>query len=396
MTRILHVIDSGGMYGAEVMLLNLVAEQLRQGMEPVIASIGDPRCGEKPLETEARRRGLRVETFRMRPGPNIVGVCRVLRFARRIGSDILHSHGYKGNILFGMMPKKLRRIPIVATLHGWTWTGGWDRMRIYEWLDRLSLRFIDRVVVVNRAMSEMVNFKGLHVVNNGIPIAAGDVSGIPEEEKCQEDLGIEAFCRGGFTIGAIGRLSPEKGFQILLEAVKEVAKINPKVRLVILGDGDERGILEARIKSLGIEQRVLMPGYVANAAGRFLPLFRAFVLSSLTEGLPIVILEAMQAGVPIVATRVGGIPDVLENGKAGILVDSRSSKKLAEGIRILMSDTTSAKRMTDIAMDLVKTKYSASVMGQKYREIYEDLIRIHRDRKENNGVKIGNKSFISR
>jgi glycosyltransferase involved in cell wall biosynthesis len=295
-----------------------------------------------------------------------------------------------------MMPKKLRRIPIVATLHGWTWTGGWDRMRIYEWLDRLSLRFIDRVVVVNRAMSEMVNFKGLHVVNNGIPIAAGDVSGIPEEEKCQEDLGIEAFCRGGFTIGAIGRLSPEKGFQILLEAVKEVAKINPKVRLVILGDGDERGILEARIKSLGIEQRVLMPGYVANAAGRFLPLFRAFVLSSLTEGLPIVILEAMQAGVPIVATRVGGIPDVLENGKAGILVDSRSSKKLAEGIRILMSDTTSAKRMTDIAMDLVKTKYSASVMGQKYREIYEDLIRIHRDRKENNGVKIGNKSFISR
>ncbi len=85
MTRILHVIDSGGMYGAEVMLLNLVVEQLRQGMEPVIASIGEPRCGEKKLETEARHRGLRVETFRMRPGANIIGACEILNFARRIG-----------------------------------------------------------------------------------------------------------------------------------------------------------------------------------------------------------------------------------------------------------------------------------------------------------------------
>jgi glycosyltransferase involved in cell wall biosynthesis len=374
--RILHVIDSGGMYGAEVMLLNLVAEQLRQGMEPVIASIGAPRCGEKTLETEARHRGLKVETFRMRPGANIVGACKILGFARRIGSDILHSHGYKGNILFGMMPKRLRRIPLVTTLHGWTWSGGWDRMLLYEWLDRLSLRFIDRVVVVNRAMSEMVKFKGLHVVNNGIPITRCDISIISEEEKFQQDPRIEDFCRGGFTIGAIGRLSPEKGFQFLLDAIKELVELNPKVRLVILGEGDERGALEAQIKRLGIEQQVLMPGYVTNAAGRFLPLFKILALSSLTEGLPIVILEAMQAGVPIVATRVGGVPDVLENGKSGVLVDARSSKKLVEGIRILMSDNISAKRMADIAMDLVKTKYSTELMGQRYNEIYEDLLRI--------------------
>ncbi len=135
--------------------------------------------------------------------------------------------------------------------------------------------------------------------------------------------------------------------------------------------------LEAQIKRLGIEQRVLMPGYVTNAGGRFLPLFQIFALSSLTEGLPIVILEAMQAGVPIVATRVGGVPDVLENGKSGVLVDARSSKKLVEGIRILMSDNISARRMADIAMDLVKTKYSTELMGQKYNEIYEDLLRIH-------------------
>ena len=390
--KVLHIIDSGGLYGAEVMLLNLVTEQIKLGMEPVIASIGDPFCGEKSLETEAHRRGLRVETFRMRSGPNIAGAFKVLRFARQERFDLIHSHGYKGNILFGLMPRFLRRLPMVTTLHGWTWTGGWDRMRLYECLDRLSLHFIDRVVVVNRAMLGKVRLKRLHVVNNGIPIDGGDISGRLADEKCQVDQEIEAFCRGGFTIGAIGRLSPEKGYDILLGAVKELTETNPEIRLVILGEGNVRGILEAQIKNLGLEQRVLMPGYVIDAK-HYLTLFHVFALSSLTEGLPIVILDAMRSGTPIVATRVGGIPEVLENGSAGILVDSSSSKKLAEGILLLISDPISAKRMTALAMELVRTKYSATLMAQKYNEIYVDLMQKPGTGKEKPGAEIGNERF---
>ena len=367
--RILHVIDSGGLYGAENMLLTLVAEQVQQGMEPIIASIGDPSCGEKPLETEARHRGLHTETFRMLPGPNIAGALRILRFARLAGIEILHSHGYKGNILFGLMPKSLRRIPMVSTLHGWTRTGGWNKMQLYEYLERLSLHFIDQVVVVNRAMREKVRLKSLHVVNNGIPLMENTIG-----PKTPLNPQIVDFCRGGHTIGAVGRLSPEKGFVVLLDAMHEVAKTNPEARLVILGEGHERSALEAKIKNLGIEERVLMPGYVANAR-HYLPLFRVFALSSLTEGLPIVILEAMQAGVPIVATRVGGIPEVLKEGEAGKLVPANHAQGLMEGIQELLNDDSLVATITDSARNLLETKYSATSMALNYSRIYDGLVR---------------------
>lgn len=370
--KILHIIDSGGMYGAEVMLLTLVAEQIKLGMEPVIASIGELHITEKPLETEARRRGIKVKTFRMRSGPNIAGAFEVIRFAWQESFDLIHSHGYKGNILFGLMPRFLRRLPMVATLHGWTWTGGWGRMSLYEWLERLSLRFIDQVVVVNKAMRDKVRLKNIHVVNNGIPIDRGDISGRTEDEKCQFDPEIAAFCRDGFTIGTIGRLSPEKGYDILLDAVKIVAEKNPEVRLVILGEGDERDALKAQIKRLGFEQRVLMPGYVANAK-RYLPLFRVFALSSLTEGLPIVILEAMQAGVPIVATRVGGVPEALQDGKAGVLVPVARVQDLAIGIQRIMKEESVAREMTSVAREWLKINYSANAMAFNYRRIYDHI-----------------------
>jgi glycosyltransferase involved in cell wall biosynthesis len=362
--KILHVIDSGGLYGAEIMLLNLVAEQVFMGLEPIIASIGDPHVFEKPLETEALRRGLRVEKFRMCPGPNIPGAINVLRFAWREKCDVLHSHGYKPNILFGFLPRMVRRLPMVTTLHGWTWTGGLNRMGIYEYLDRLSLRFIDAVVLVNDTMRKKLSLPRSYVVNNGISLAEKN-----HERQAPLDTQIVEFCREGHTFGAIGRLSPEKGFDILLEALHELAKTNPEVRLIILGEGGERGSLEAQMRTLGLKDRVLMPGYVENAK-RYLSLFRGFVLSSFTEGLPMVILEAMQAGVPIVATRVGGVPAVLENGTAGLLSEPHSAVDLSENMRSLVEDECLALNLAERGKNLVSTKYAASTMAVRYLEIY--------------------------
>lgn len=365
--KILHVIDSGGLYGAEIMLLNLVAEQASMGLEPVIASIGDPHVVEKPLETEALRRGLRVEKFRMRPGPNIPGAIDVLRFAWREKCDVLHSHGYKPNILFGFLPRMLRRLPMVTTLHGWTWTGGLNRMGIYEGLDRLSLRFIDAVVLVNDTMRKKINVSNSYVVNNGIPLATENLV-----QHAPLDNRIVDFCQGGYTLCAIGRLSPEKGFDILLEALHEVVKTNPEVHLVILGEGRERRSLEAKVSTLGLKGKVMMPGYVEDAK-RYLSLFRGFILSSLTEGLPMVILEAMQAGVPIVATRVGGVPEVLQSGRAGVLVPIARMQDLAAGILQIIQGGSVVREMTSVARECLKDNYSANIMAMNYCRIYDGL-----------------------
>jgi glycosyltransferase involved in cell wall biosynthesis len=271
------------------------------------------------------------------------------------------------------MPKMFRRIPMVATLHGWTWNGGMNRMMAYEWLDSLSLARMDSVVLVNGAMKEharLRNRKGLavEVIPNGIPADA-----VPEEcTKLNRE--IVDFCRQGYTIGAVGRLSPEKGFDLLLEAVAGLIAEGKDVRLAFLGEGGLRGQLEERAGELGLEGRILMPGYVRNARD-YLHLFGVFAMPSLTEGLPIVLLEAMQAGAPIVASRVGAIPDVLAEGRAGLLIEPGSAESLKQAISEVMRDPAAAKQRMREAGERVRERYSSRAMTEKYLEIYRRVIK---------------------
>jgi glycosyltransferase involved in cell wall biosynthesis len=343
--RILHVIDSGGFYGAENMLLSLAGEQQQLGLEPVLISIGTPASGEKPIEREAVARGIPLECFRMRPGPNFTGALEILRFARRTGSDLFHTHGYKANILFGLLPRGMRRLPVVATVHGWTCLSGWNRMRLYEWL----LRSCPEEKVV--------------VISNGLA---------PHVREETPDPAIMQFIHGGTTIGAVGRLSPEKGFNVLLEAFWQLACNDPQVRLLILGEGQERSRLEEIIRNKGLGGRVLIPGY-RPVAGRYIASFSVFVLPSLSEGLPLVLLEAQQAQVPIVASRVGGVPEVLDQGAAGILVSAGEPEELSKAIRRVLEDKDSAGRRANRGVFLFKSRYTARAMALKYFEVYKGL-----------------------
>ncbi len=366
--KVLHVIDSAGLYGAEVMLLNLVGEQIKMGLSPAICSIGEKGCAEKPLEAEARRRGYPVKTFRMNPGFNLKGALDILGFARQEGFGVLHSHGYKGDILFGFLPRRLRRIPVVATLHGWTSAGAISRMRVYEWLDARALKHIDAVVAVNGRMLANPRLKksgiNLHVVNNGMPPAQAEVRELDQE--------VAEFCKAGFIVGAIGRLTQEKGFKYLVEAFARVRERRKDARLVILGDGPEKDLLAGAAATFGLKDGLLMPGYRAGAS-RYLRLFDIFVLPSLTEGLPMVVLEAMQNGVPIVATRVGGVPEVLEEGAAGVLIESASARAVAEGI-FALEDENYARGLAKRAKEIVNARYSSEGMAAGYREIYRSLL----------------------
>jgi len=369
--KVLHIIDSGGLYGAEIMLLGLMEEQLRQGHHPVLASIGDLEIAVKPIEAEAKRRGLPVKSFRMRPGPNIVGAYEVLRFAWQEKTDILHSHGYKGNILFGFLPRWLRRMPMVATVHGWTWTGGVSRMVVYEWLDAVALTHLDRVVLVNEAMKGHYRLSGrrlpISVVENGISF---DVINKDTSDRQILNSEIVRFCEGGYTLGAVGRLSREKGFDLLLEAFAGLVKEGRDIRLCILGEGGLRGELEQMIADLGISQRVLMPGFVDDAR-KYIAFFKLFAISSLTEGLPMVLLEAMLAGVPIVASGVGGIPYALDNGLAGLVIDPGSSEALKVGVLKVFDDQKKERQRVQVARERVADRFSSKAMAEKYLDIYK-------------------------
>jgi glycosyltransferase involved in cell wall biosynthesis len=374
--RVLHVVDSGGLYGAEVVLLHLMTEQAKLGMSPILASIGTPQAGEKDIELAARERGLAVEIFRMRPGPNVLGIRNILNFARRESIDLLHSHGYKSNILLGLMPRRLRGFPMISTVHGYThqksWSDGLDRMLFYQQLDAYSLRRVESAVLVNGAMREhpllqrQLKKMRVEVVPNGIPIQGPAV-------KAELRSEILEFAAGGISIAAVGSISHEKGSDLLLEATAKLIHAGRDLRLLYLGDGVLRSTLESRAAELGIAERILFPGYV-NGAGDYLPHIDLFTMPSLTEGLPMVLLEAMLAATPIVATRVGGIPDVLDEGKAGILIPSEDIGALQAGILQVLDQPDEAQKRERAAEARVREFYSSTAMEQGYRQVYEKVL----------------------
>jgi len=372
--RILHVLDSGGMYGAEVMLLHLMAAQQKLGLTPILVSIGEIGIADKPVEVEARKRGLTVQPFRMRAGFNLTGALHLLGWAREQGVQVLHSHGYKGNILLGMLPRRLRRLPLVVTVHGWTWTGGLSRMMVYEWLDALCLRRAQAVVIVNSVMRSHPRLQAiaghrLHVINNGIPLADTDKesSGSPLGQEILDSVGQ------GTSIVALGRLSEEKGLLFLIRAVGELVAMGRDVCLVILGEGPQRPELEQLVEQLGLSARVRMPGFVDDGA-RFLSYFSIFVLPSLTEGLPMVLLEAMEAGLPIVASRVGGIPEVLDHGQCGLLVPAGEVAPLRDALLTLVENSEQAKIRVQRARERVRAQYSSEAMAQRYLTVYQEVV----------------------
>lgn len=373
--KILHIIDSGGLYGAEMVLLNLVAEQIALGIDPTIASIGEKHISEKPLETEAHKRGFKVIKFRMFPGPNPFGIFKVLGYARQNAFDILHSHGYKGDVGFGLMPKRLRKIPLISTLHGWTSVSGFSKNRVYEQLHLMSLKYIDAVVLVSQAMCYTRKLKtrrniNFHVIHNGIPISEEQSVRSPNTSLDQKILD---FCEKGFTIGSIGRLSAEKGYRYLVEALDILIKEGIDARLIIIGEGRERNSLERAVAHYGLAENVIMPGYRENARD-YLPYFKVFAVSSLTEGLPVTILEAMHAKIPIVATRVGGIPEVLQDNHGGLLVEPLSPKNLSEAIRLFYRDGKLARDLASLSFQEVVNNYTSKAMTLRYLDIYKKCI----------------------
>ncbi len=366
--KILHIIDSAGLYGAETMLLNLAEDQLRLAHTPIIASIREKNEAEQQLEDEAKRRGIQVIAFRMLDGPNLLGALRILRYAWSADIDIIHAHGYKGCILFGFLPKAIRRVPIVSTLHGWTNSGRLSKILLYEYLESLSLKFMDEVCVVNKAMimHPWLNkmYSRLHIIHNGIPDL--DIRDQPPSDEVTE------FCKKGFTIASIGRLSQEKGYSYLIEAFDLFQKDTEEARLLIIGEGPERNNLEYRLKVKGLSEKAMLPGY-RNKAWRYLHNCRAFVLSSLTEGLPMTLLEAMQVGTPVIATKVGGIPEVVKNGETGYLVSPKNPDEIARFLTGIYVNYQSGLSLASHAKELVSSEFSSMKMAERYIELYRNI-----------------------
>lgn len=373
--KVLHLIDSGGLYGAEKMLLSLAAEQQALGLDVTILSAGEHGCGEKAIEAEAARRGLKIIPWRMKPGLNIKSMSKLVRWARARQFEILHSHGYKFNILTAIMPRKCVGIPVVTTLHGYVRARRYTKMWLYELLDRLALKRLDAVCPVSKSMvDEIAPWVASHtvvqVVSNGLDVPEihrdADNSLAPPVVK-------EFIDQHSPVVVGVGRLSHEKGFDLLIDGFTKVKEHWPDAGLIIIGEGPMRPELRTIAEKTGLSESCLMPGYISNVSS-ILSASSVLVLSSRTEGLPFILLEAMAVGVPVVASDVGAIPLVLKDGDLGRLTPAGDCNALANAINETLADRISAHRKAETARLHVEAFYSARTMAETYTDVYHSVL----------------------
>ena len=245
-----------------------------------------------------------------------------------MSADVLCPHGYKANVV-GLLAARRLCLPVIAVSRGWT--GETWKVRLYERLDRACLRRMDRVVCVSEGQAIKVRRAGVKpervvVIRNAI---RPERFAMPDPSARAELLGL--FRKPPDRIvGAAGRLSPEKGFEVLVEAAAITTGSHPGIGFIHFGDGPLRERLQRRIDELGLGHRFLLAGF-RNDLDRLIPAWDLAVIPSYTEGLPNIALEAFAAAVPVVGTAVGGVPEVIKHGQSGYLVSPGDPQALRGG-----------------------------------------------------------------
>jgi glycosyltransferase involved in cell wall biosynthesis len=347
MTRVVHVRSAQGLYGAERSLLALAAAT-EPPFEPLVVSLIRPGR-EDALGAAARRMGIpgaRVDA----PGrlsPSAIGP--LVRLAR---GGLLHAHDYKA-LALALVAGALARTPVVATFHGDT--GHLARVVLYERLARRAARLTVAVAATSGPLAAAIRAAAprtpVHVIPNGI--AVGPLPTPGDRAFARQALGLPPHAP---VVAFVGRLSPEKAPEVLLRAVQGTG-----LRLLVAGEGALRPVLEAEADPAQVRFLGFLPD-----VGPVLAAADVLALPSRTEGLPMAVLEAMAAGVPVVASAVGALPEVLGDG-AGMLVPAGDVAALRQALESLSAPEVRS-RLASAARRRVEFRYGAAAMARSYRD----------------------------
>lgn len=315
--------------------------------------------------------GLEALTLR-HDTPHLPTMARELtRQLRTWDADVLCCHGYKADIV-GLLAARRAGIPLIAMSHGWT-AETW-KVRVYEAVDRVCLRRMDRVVCVSEGQAAKVRWAGVRtdrvaVIRNAVRADRFDRVD-PEDRRVLEAMFPRAV---GRIVGSAGRLSPEKGFGVLVEAAAIVARSEPDVGFIHFGNGPLRDSIRRRIAELGLEQRFILAGH-RDDLDRFLPHWDVSVLPSFTEGLPTVVLESYAAGIPVVATAVGGTPEAVADGVDGYLVPPGDPSTLARRIGDLLADDDRRRAMGRLGRQRIRDEFSFDAQARRFQGLCAGLV----------------------
>lgn len=365
--QVLHSLQVGG---AEVLAARL-ARQLRGSYRFLFVCLDQLGT----LGEELRAEGFPVEVLERRPGLDWRSILRLARLLRREEVSLLHAHQYTP-FFYALTARWLGgRIPILFTEHGRHFPDYPRRKRIF--FNRLLLRRRDRVVAVGKAVREAlianegIRADRIEVIYNGIDLDRFSQSN-PDRDSVRREMGIGP---NDLAIIQVARLDYLKDHLTAVRAIERVAARNPHVRLVLVGEGPERQKIEAEVHSRQLTAHVHFLGLRKDVA-RLVPAADVFLLTSISEGIPLTLIEAMAAGLPVVSTSVGGVPEVVLDRQTGLLAPAGDDSALAEHILSLTTDAAARQRMGQAGRQRAHSLFAEENMHASYRGLYEEVLRV--------------------
>lgn len=363
---IIHVTSPGLYGGLETVVHLLASNQVRAGHAVCVILLGvDPAAARHPLADALSKSGVSVEFVPRGRPPFRDERAHVAAICRRLNANVLHTHGSRPDFIASPAGKAVG-IPTVSTVHGVTVQG--LKSHLLHMLEWRALRRVSAVIAVSRPLMGVLASKGvprdrLVLIPNAFASTVEPLS----RDDARRALGIP---EDRFAFGWVGRLSREKGADVLVESLRSVR--SPRPVIVFVGDGPERESLIELARTLGVTDDIRWLGAVPSGAALFAG-FDGFVLSSRSEGTPMCLFEAMDAGIPAIVTAVGGVPDVVSDREA-LIVQPEQPAALAAAIDALIADRQAGRERATAARARLSAAYSVGPWIERHNDLYRKLI----------------------
>mgnify|MGYP001590393029 CR=1 FL=1 len=382
--RVLFIITQSEFGGAQRFLYELTSRLDKEKYEILVAS----DSGEKSYflnsleQKEVKTKQLKFLKREINPIFDCLGIIELMGLINNFKPDYLHLNSSKTGVLGSiaafkikaLRPKKFKNLKIIYRIGGWSFNDPWPlwKKKIFILAEKITAKFKDVIVVNSKSDFEQaikLNIKPkkeLKLIYNGIDALKIEFL---TEDKARQKLLKKRF---DFIIGTIANFYQTKGLSYFIKAAKILKEKFEKenIKFLIIGDGEERKNIERLIEETGLKNEIILAGQIPEAR-KFMKAFDIFVLPSVKEGFPWVILEAMAAKVPVISTSVGAVPEIIENGKNGILVEPKNPRQIAEAIRYLMENEHARQEFALRAHQTALFKFPIEKMVRETEMLFE-------------------------
>ena len=372
-TRVLYVITKSNFGGAQKYVYDLATSLPKDSFDVAVALGGNGILIPKLEEAGVRVVPIPSLARDVNPLGDLKTFFNLIKIFRVERPHIVHLNSSKIGIMGGVAAR-LTRIPkIIFTAHGWAFNENraWVSRLIIKFLSWVTILIAHTTIAVSDSIARDMRWVGARrkmvTIKNGIH--KGDTLPQIQAREFLNTLSPAKIPAGAFVFGTIAELHPSKGLSFAVQAISLMSQENPNIHYVILGSGQDHATLAALIDDLGLTDRVHLLGFVDNAS-QYIKAFDCFILPSTTEALGLVLLEAGNAGIPVVATNIGGIPEVIEDQRTGILVPARNPKALALALFQILESTTTRVGLGNALHQRVLSSFSFEITLRKTIGLY--------------------------